>query len=63
MYLCMHVNDCAYMMDGIISLVEARAIYVLNEQQNRSRATHVAIIQNMIQEVSTRRSLSTVSTR
>ena len=53
MYLYMHVNDCAFMMDGIINLVKARAIYVLSKQANRSRATHVAIIHNMIQDVLT----------
>ena len=31
----------------------------ISEQQNRLRATHVAIIKNMKQDVSTRRSLST----
>ena len=62
-YLYMHVHDCAYMMDGIINPVDTHVIYILNEQQNHSRATHVAIIQNMMRDVSTRRSLSTASTR
>ena len=31
----------------------------VHEQQNRSRATHIAIFQNVMQDVSTRRSLST----
>ena len=28
MYLYMHVHDCAFMMNGIINLVKARAIYM-----------------------------------
>ena len=41
------------------NLVEAHATYVLNEKQNCSKATYVTTIQNMMQDVSARVSLST----
>ena len=45
---------------NVNNLVEAHATYVLNERQSRSRATHVAIIQNMMQDIRVRTLYSAV---
>ena len=55
-----HTGACEHTYKDVHNLVGS--CYVLNEQQNRLRATHVAIIKNMKQDVSTRRSLSTSGT-